>query len=149
MDYSPPPSVQTVVNAVSSLFAELNTGLLIYYLVDPGEPHSLTLVYANTMASRCTGTDVSRLVGKTIDEAFPALKDTDLPEAYAEVSTGKPSVNFGAFEYKGDERIEQSYFAVKAFPMPARCVGIVFENITLRKKVDELVRKERDTRHPS
>lgn len=140
------PSVQTVVNAVSSIFAELNTGLLIYYLPAPEAPHSLTLVYANAMASRYTGTDLTPLVGKTIGEAFPALAGTDLPDTYAEVSTGGQSVNLGAFEYKGDEFVGPGYFAVKAFPMPARCVGVVFENITLRKKLEQLVRKERNRR---
>lgn len=142
------PSVQSVVCSVASVFAELNTGLLIYHLTDPDEPHSLTLVYANAMASRYTGTDLSALVGRTIGEAFPALIGTDLPETYAEVSAGGRSVNLGAFEYKGDAHVGPGYFAVKAFPMPARCVGVVFENITLRKKLDELVRRERFRRAP-
>ena len=140
------PSVQSVVNSVASVFAELNTGLLIYHLADPDDPHSLTLVYANAMASRYTGTDLGALIGKTIGEAFPALVGTDLPETYAEVSAGGQSVNLGAFEYRGDELVGPGYFAVKAFPMPARCAGVVFENITLRKKLDELVRKERNRR---
>lgn len=146
MDAPSSPSVQAVVHTVSALFAELNTGLLIYHLVAPAEPQSLTLVYANAMASRYTGTDLEALIGKTIGEAFPALTGTDLPETYAEVGAGGQSVNLGAFEYKGDEHVGPGYYAVKAFPMPSRCVGVVFENITLRKKLDELVRKERNRR---
>lgn len=146
MDTSPSPSVQAVVNTVSSVFGDLNTGLLIYHLADLGDSSSLVLVYANAMASRYTGIDLDALIGKSIGEAFPALTGTDLPETYAEVSTGGQSVNLGAFEYKGDKHIGPGYFAVKACPMPARCVGVVFENITLRKKLDELVRKERNRR---
>lgn len=145
---TPPPSVQAVVDAVSSVFAELNTGLLIYYLADRDDPHSLTLVYANDVASRYTGADLSALIGKTISEAFPALARTDLPETYAEVSNGGRSVNLGAFKYEGDDQVEQGYFAVKAFPMPARCVGVAFENITLRKKIEELIKKERTKPYP-
>lgn len=148
MDHASSPGVQSVVDTVASIFAELNTGLLIYHLADLDDPHSLTLVYANAMASRYTGTDLDALIGQTIDEAFPALKATHLPKTYAEVSAGGQSVNLGAFEYEGDERVKQGYFAVKAFPMPARCVGIVFENITLRKKLEQLLRKERN-RPPS
>jgi hypothetical protein len=138
-----PPEVQSVVNTVASVFAELNTGLLIYHLVARDDQRSLTLVYANAAASKYTGADLGVLVGKTIDEAFPALRDTDLPATYAEVSSGGRSVNLGAFEYSGDAHVGPGYFAVKAFPMPARCVGVAFENITLRKKVDELLKKER------
>ena len=143
-----PPGVQAVVDAVSSVFAELNTGLLIYHLADPKDPHSLTLVYANDVASRYTGRDLSALIGKTIGEAFPTLSHTDLPETYAEVSNDGRSVNLGAFKYEGDDQFEQGYFAVKAFPMPARCVGVAFENITLRKKIDELIKKERTKPYP-
>ena len=146
MDASPSLSVRAVISTVSAIFSELNTGLLIYHLADPAEVYSLTLVYANDMASRYTGTDLSLLIGKTIDEAFPALTGTDLPETYAEVSAGGHSANLGAFEYKGDEHVGPGYFAVKAFPMPARCVGVVFENITLRKKIEQLIRKERNRR---
>ncbi len=143
------PNVQSVVTTVSSVFDALNTGLLIYHLVDPEEANSLVLVYANAVASRYTGTDLDLLIGRTIDEAFPALQGTDLPATYAEVSLGSPSVNLGAFEYEGDERVKRGYFAVKAFPMPERCVGIVFENITLRKKLEQLLRKERNKRPDS
>ncbi|MEP0548433.1 MAG: hypothetical protein ABJF88_15965 [Rhodothermales bacterium] len=143
-----PPGVQSVVTAVSSLFDALNTGLLIYHLVVPEETSSLTLVYANAVASRYTGTDLDLLVGQTIDEAFPALRGTDLPQTYADVSLGDPSVNLGSFEYEGDERVQRGYFAVKAFPMPERCVGVVFENITLRKKIEQLLRRERNRRPP-
>lgn len=76
---NPAPSVQGVVNSVASVFA------------DPDEPRSLTLVYANAMASRYTGTDLDQLIGKTIDEASPALIGTDLPETYARsASAGSP-----------------------------------------------------------
>ena len=137
------PPVDTVVRTVASVFAELNTGLLIYHLADPDDPDSLTLVYANAAASKYTGADLDTLIGKTIHEAFPGLRDSHLPATYAEVSAGGKSVNLGAFEYEGDYHVKPGYFAVKAFPMPARCVGVVFENITLRKKVDEFLKREK------
>jgi len=138
------PPVDTVVRTVASVFAELNTGLLIYHLADPADPDSLTLVYANAAASKYTGADLDTLIGKTIHEAFPGLRDSHLPATYAEVSAGGQSVNLGAFEYAGDSQVKPGYFAVKAFPMPARCAGVVFENITLRKKLEQLARRERN-----
>lgn len=143
MDQSTLLSVDAVVNTVASVFAELNTGLLIYHLGDPDEPGSLVLVYANAAASKYTGADLEAFVGNTIGEAFPSLSDTHIPSTYAQVSAGGKSVNLGAFEYKGDAHVQPGYFAIKAFPMPARCVGVVFENITLRKKLERLVQRER------
>lgn len=146
MDSATSPPVDTVVRTVASVFAELNTGLLIYHLADADETDSLTLVYANAAASKYTGADLDALIGKSIGEAFPALNGTHVPAAYAEVSRGGKSVNLGAFEYEGDAHVKPGYFAVKAFPMPARCVGVVFENITLRKKIEQLARQERNSR---
>lgn len=144
MDSALPPPVDTVVRTVASVFAKLNTGLLIYHLVDRDDPDSLTLVYANAAASKYTGADLDTLIGKTIGEAFPGLSDTHIPATYAEVSAGGKSVNLGSFEYEGDLHVKPGYFAVKAFPMPARCAGVVFENITLRKKLEQLARRERN-----
>jgi len=136
--------IPTMMNLVSSIFSELNIGLVIYHLEDPKNPRRLKLVYANKVASQYTGTDLYQLVGKYITEAFPALAHSDLPELYAEVVNKKESRNIGAFEYDGDENVGKGYYSVKAFPMPNDCVGIVFENITVRKQLEEAVKKLRE-----
>lgn len=133
----------TMVSFVSSVLSELNVGLLIYQLEDAGDPRSLRLAYANRVASEYTRADLGGLVGKTIGEAFPALADSELPALYAEVAQTKHPRNVGAFEYKGDEHVGRGYYSVKAFPMPNDCVGIVFENITVRKQLEELVKRQR------
>lgn len=133
-----------MTRVVSSLFADLNIGLFIYFLEDPERPRSLRLVYANPAASAYTRADLSGSIGQSITDAFPGLVGTDMPETFAEVITTHRSQNLGAFEYPGDERVEHAFFSVKAFPMPNRCVGIVFENITVRKRLEELLKKQRD-----
>ncbi len=97
--------IPTMMSLVSSIFSELNIGLFIYHLEDRKKPRTLKLVYANKTASQYTGTDVTKLVGKYIPEAFPALAETDLPELYAEVVNKQESRNIGAFEYVGDENM--------------------------------------------
>ena len=125
------------------MFSELNIGLLIYHLEAPDDPNSLKLLYANQAASEFTGADLSALVGRRILDAFPGLEGSGLPEIYAEVARTRKPYNVGAYEYGGDEQVTQGYYAVKAFPMPSTCAGIVFENITLRKQLEELVKKQR------
>lgn len=133
----------TMVGFVSSVFSELNIGLLIYRLERPGDPSSLRLAYANRVASEYTRADLGDVVGKRIGEAFPALADTELPALYAEVAQTKRARNIGVSEYGGDGKVERGYFSVKAFPMPNDCVGIVFENITTRKQLEEMVKRQR------
>ena len=140
---SPPPNLDEITSWVSSVLAEINVGLLIYHLEEPGDPMSLRLVYANRAASDFTGTDLGQLVGMRILEAFPALAETGLPAAYLDAIESQRSLELGTTEY-GDENVEQGFYSVKAFPMPSDCAGVIFENITVRKKVEELVKKERE-----
>lgn len=134
-------NLDSMIAGIASLFSDLNVGLFVYHLEDPANAQSLKLVYVNRAASAYTGTDLSILVGTYILEAFPGLAETDLPDIYAEVATTKRPRSVGAFEYPGDERVEHGHFAVKAFPMPNTCVGIIFDNITTRKRVEELVKR--------
>ena len=143
-----PVDFDTMVDLVSSILSELNVGFFIYHLEDAGNPLSLRLAYANRVASEYTRADLSGVVGLTIGEAFPALADTELPALYAEVAQTKHPRNIGAFEYEGDGRVGRGYYAVKAFPMPNDCVGIVFENITVRKQLEELVKRQRKPDRP-
>jgi len=132
--------VTTLIQLTRSIFAGLNIGLLVYYLQDPTDPTSLTLMYANEEASHYTKADLQKRVGKKIHDAFPALANTDLPGIYASVATERKSRELGVVAYE-DDAMEKSYYAVKAFPMPNDCVGIAFENIALRKKVEEMVKQ--------
>ena len=134
--------LDVMTSIVSSIFEELNIGLLIYHLELRDEPRTLKLIYVNQAASDFTGADLSPRVGKFILDAFPGLAGSGLPAIYAEVITSGKSVDLGSFEYPGDEGIGHSYYSVKAFRMPDECVGIVFENITVRKQVEDLVKKE-------
>lgn len=138
---APPFDTEAMVSLLSSVLAELNIGLFIYYLEDPETPGSLRLVYANRAASEYTKTDLSGRIGKRIGEAFPGLAGTDLPGLFADVVRKKQPRNIGAFEYEGDAEMGRGHYAVKAFPMPNDCVGIVFENITARKQLEELVKR--------
>jgi hypothetical protein len=136
------PEIEAMTDVVASIFTNLNVGLLIYQLEVNGEPRTLRLIYVNEAASDYTGADLAPRVGKFILDAFPGLAGSELPRTYAEVASGGRPVDLGSFEYPGDESIGHSYYSVKAFPMPHDCVGIIFENITVRKQVQEMVKKE-------
>ena len=147
MEHAPatgPFDHESVVRMLTYALSDLPVGLLVYHLEDPDVARSLRLLYANRAASEYTGADLSGAIGKRILEAFPGLASTDLPEQYADVAREGRARNIGAFEYGGDRDVKRAHYAVKAFPMPGACVGIVFENITTRRKVEEMVRRLRE-----
>jgi hypothetical protein len=131
--------VDTMTNLIDAIFSEMNIGLVVFQLEELSDKSTLKLVYANKQASEYSNADVSKHVGKYIGEAFPPLAQTDIPDLYAEVIKTKQSRNIGAFEYK-DAQAGTGYYAIKAFPMPNDCVGVLFENITLRKQMEEMLK---------
>jgi hypothetical protein len=131
--------LETMTNLIDAVFSEMNIGLVVYQMEELDVSTSLKLVYANKQATKYSATDLSQSIGKYILEAFPMLANTGIPEQYAEVAKTKRSCNLGAFEYSGGDS-GKSYYSLKAFPMPNDCVGVLFENITLRKQLEEMVR---------
>lgn len=135
--------VKMMASLIDAVFSEMSIGLLVYQIQNPSEASSLQLVYANRQASKYTGVDLSQQIGKPILEIFPSLAATDLPQIFAEVISTKQSHTIGAMEYR-DENVQKGYFASKAFPMPNNCAGVLFENITLRKRLEEVIKHEKE-----
>jgi len=122
------PEFAPILSFVDSIFAQLNLGLLIYHCEDSSDPSRLRLIYANREASICTGTELQDRVGKLILEAFPSLGETDLPATYLGIINDKQPRRLGRVEYS-DDAMEEAAYPVRAFPMPANCVGVMFERI--------------------
>lgn len=133
-------SVSDLICLIDDIFADLNMGLFIYHIEDPNKTDSLRLIYANNEASRYTGVDLQQRVGKYIYDAFPSLKGTEIPKAFHDVILSRKATRIGVVDYS-DEYIGPSSYSVKAFPMPNQCLGVIFENVALRKRVDELLKK--------
>ncbi|MCP5495371.1 MAG: PAS domain-containing protein [Leptospiraceae bacterium] len=118
-------------------------GLHIYKLKDVNDDRTFCMVAANPASYKFIGVPKEDLVGKTLDENFPSLREKGIPQTYAKVvRTGEP-IEIEQIEY-GDERVVSSIYAVKAFPLPNNHVGVSFENITERKKAEvELINYQR------
>ena len=70
------------------------------------------LIYANRQASKLTDTDLGRLVGKLIFDAFPYLVDTEIPRLYQEVALEKKSHHVGIVDYE-DENVKRAISTLK------------------------------------
>ncbi|MEO0376217.1 MAG: PAS domain S-box protein, partial [Cyanobacteria bacterium P01_A01_bin.17] len=137
-----------LARATAQLYAEavenMQVGLHIWQLKDFDDPTSLTLIATNPAAAKLIGIPVESVVNQRIAEAFPAVKNTDIPETYAGVVKSKIMVDLGEIIY-GDSRVQRSIFAVKAFPLSEDCLGVAFDNITERKEA-EAIRQDQAAR---
>ena len=122
----------------SDIFMNIRTGLHIYHLEDLDDDRTLRMIGTNPAAERLTGLQTKDLLGNTLDENFPGLREKGIPEAYADVVRTKIPKQFDELIY-GDERIIEGAFTFNAFPLPDNCVGISFENITEQYKAREVI----------
>lgn len=115
--------------------AQLTLGLKIWRLDDPDDPGSLRLLASNPAAARATGVPLAEVLGKRIDVGFPETVNRGIAQEFAAVALGGESRHLGEVLY-ADARSTEGIYEVYAFPLPDRCVGVVFDNITRRKTVE-------------
>jgi len=118
------------------LVASIPVGLHRYGL---GADGRLVFGGANPAADAILGIDHSRLVGRTLEEAFPALAGTPLPDAYRKAAIeGVPWRN-EEVSY-ADGRISGA-FLVQAFQTAPGEMAVAFLDVTERRRAEEAIRE--------
>jgi PAS domain S-box-containing protein len=95
----------------------------------------LILVGANASAGRILHFDHSAVLGKRIEDAFPGLSGTAIPEAYRHVAATGESYSTDQVDY--DEGIVQGAFEIHAFQTAPQRMTVFFRDITERKKAEK------------
>ena len=136
--YEPTLDLSILVDVVKNM----QVGLYVYRLEVFDDDRTLRMIATNKAAAAFTGVAIKDVLGKTLDENFPGLREKGIPQLYAEVvRSGEPRILEDV--YYGDNRVIEGAFAVKAFPLGDNCVAVVFENITDRRKAEMAVQQAR------
>ena len=126
-------SIQRYVDIVK----QMQVGLLVWQLENPNDLTSYRLIECNPAASQILQlkTPIADLIGQPMAVVFPELVETAFPRIYADVIQSGKERDLGEIRY-GDATVPAGIFATKAFPLPNRCIGLVFDNITERKQAE-------------
>jgi len=123
--------VSTSENRMRSIIESLPIGMHMYHLEADGR---LVFIGANPAAEKILGVDHSSFVGKTIEEAFPLLKATEVPQRYREAAASGTAWSTDQIEYH--EGAIQGAFVVHAFQTAPNAMVAAFADITVRKRAE-------------
>lgn len=115
------------------------TAMYLYQLEADGR---LVLVGSNPAADRETGISNTILVGKTLEEAFPNLVGTRIPETYKQVARGELGTQ--SFEIAYDDRHITGFFEVRAFRTGPGTIAVAFGDISERVKIRQALKSSQD-----
>jgi len=120
----------------------LRFGLIVLDLEQPDEPTSFRIVDVNATADRFVGFDLAPEIGKRLVDAFPGALETGLPGLYLDILRSGERRNLGDVPYQ-DERISEGFFTIEALPMSPQRIGVVFENVTERKRAEQMLEQNK------
>ncbi len=122
-----------------NIIESIPVGMHMYQL---GPDGGLVFTGANPTADKILGVDNRQFVGKTIEEAFPGLIDTEVPDIYRKIASGGPTWQTDQVVYDMGEI--KGAFEVHAFQTsPGRMVA-AFLDITERKRTEEELKAYHD-----
>ena len=107
-------------------------GIHMYHLESENR---LVFVGANPAADRILEIDNSQFIGKTIEEAFPPLIETEIPNRYRLAAKEGISWQTEQIEYQDNEI--KGAFEVHAFQMSPGNMATLFFDITERKSAEQ------------
>jgi len=111
-------------------------GMHLYQLESDGR---LILIGSNPAANQILGTDNTSLLGKTIEEAFPSLSKTEIPERYRQAASRGESWKTLQLSYE-DQQISGAYEVYAVQTSPGKMAAI-FLDVTDRKKHEQILQQ--------
>jgi PAS domain S-box-containing protein len=122
------------------LFESMGSGAAVYKTFNDGE--DFIFQEYNASAEMLDKTPRERVIGKSVVEVFPGVKDFGLFDVFQRVhKTGKPESHPITF-YK-DERIS-AWRENYVYKLPSNEIVAVFEDITKRKRTEEALRESEE-----
>jgi diguanylate cyclase (GGDEF)-like protein/PAS domain S-box-containing protein len=124
------------IQQYADIVAEMKSGLLVFNLQLNEGREILILQSVNKAAEKLLDIEPESMIGKNINELFPNLDSLEVIDRYINIAAKREKNHF-VETYYSDNRISKSWFSFNAFSIPENCVGVMFDNITDRKKSEE------------
>ncbi len=125
----------------ADIVKNMQIGLYVLHLENLEDDHSFKVISANPAALIASGTTANEIINQPLDEAFPDLREKDVPQKYAEVVRTQEAIKFELTYFESDSQTLETVYDVKAFPLPNNNLGVAFERITERKQAENEIKR--------
>ncbi len=113
--------------------------LHLYHLEPDGR---LVLTDSNSAADQEIGVSNQSFFGKTVEEVFPNLIDSRIPETYKQVALGE--LDTQSFEFPYTDSHVSGVFEVRVFRTAPRAIAVAFSDISERVRLTESLKISQD-----
>ena len=135
-EYSMREKLRASEETFRSIVESTPMGIHLYEADDNG---SLIFIGANPAADKILGVENKSFIGLSIQEAFPMLADTEIPEKYSRAALY--GENWFTEQVNYDHGGITGAFEVYAFRMAPKKAAVLFNEITSRKQAEEKLMK--------
>lgn len=123
------------IKLYESIISNIQLGILVWHSQNLESIESLELVSGNPAAENILEIKLHENIGKRMSAIFPNFVENhpNILLSLVQVIRAQQPCSIENVDYTFPEG-EQSFFSLRAFPLPDDCVGVAFENITGRKR---------------
>jgi len=112
------------------------------YVYEANAKGQLVLVNTNPAADTLTGMQNAMLIGMTIDEAFPELKKTEIPEHFLKAALD--GIPWSTEDFNFDNGAIKGVFQIYAFQAGHNRMAVMFLNITESKQIEAAIKQKNE-----
>ncbi len=151
LTYKGTPAIQIIVQDIdkekrsehryTNLFNDITEGLIIYDIVydDKGEVVNFRFVDVNPAFEHLMQMKKTTVIGKLMTEII-TKDELYLLDKFKKIISNCKALHFEAFS-----PTTEKYFDLYAYCMPPKQLGVLFMDITERKKIDEVLKRDKET----
>ncbi len=110
------------------------------YALEPGG--RLVFTGANPAAAKMIGIDINSRIGEAIEEVFPPLAGTEIPERYRRAAAFNELLKLEQVEYRDD--LVSGLYEVYAFQTSPGNMAAMFLDVTKRRQAEETLRESEE-----